>query len=798
MMTNEQLKVRFETDGTVFHEATSASMPERLEIGRGAGCGCRVPRSDRFVSPRHALLEKAEEGVFISDLGSMNGIYLNGQPVSGRRKVAAGEVYSIGGTLMYVEVDDSAEREEGEKEHRLEQLSGGDRGRMWRLTAERTVVGSAADADIRIPDLLVSRHHAAFELKPDGSCWIRDLKSRNGTKVNGTTLAADAIETGCMLKDGDVVSVAFVDYRFLDRRVIHVRSHFLATVLVVVITLALALGAWFLCRAFMPSAHSIRFLAERLASEGEFELAEEKLAEALDASGADDDGESRRETILKVRSWRATSQVWSGIKAALAGDDPYYEEIDGRFATLITADYDNWKWNASDAPEELRAAKATHALLSSMLTSETAFTAAEPTVAHISALCAESHAALEAAKELNLPYLEKPQQRLGSLVEEMDSSLAECAALEKAMSSFTSFDRASDVLADLKAIVATNAVRTAARREAGESVSPLVANMGADFLAPIEAFVKSHAILKANYSAAANGRYGAYCEELPLPAEQCQVFALLPARRDELVAENRAVGEIVRQLANFRGQMLAAGLHPGRPTPEIENLFDESRLEKVFACDSFEAPPPGYGDRKASGVYDETLGVYAFFSYLQSLDGEFDAAVLDERFLPLVFAVPRKLETLSTYLDFAYGRIRSRYNATLERIRASAPRQSEIAAWGRYAEKLEARLSAFVRALYKRSLAEAGSRTGVIAGAMALRLVPEGSQLLPEDFRETVYAQFRELRRRTGAVAVEEDPHTPDEIASRDRRAFELAIPGDTYIRQIWVDRFKSKGDKAR
>lgn len=798
MMTNEQLKVRFEKDGTVFHEATSASLPERLEIGRGARCGCRVPRSDRFVSPRHALLEKTEEGVFISDLGSMNGIYLGGQPVTGRRKIAAGEVYSIGGSLMYVEIDDSAEREEGETEHRLEQLSGGDRGRIWRLTAERTVVGSAADADIRISDLLVSRHHAAFELKPDGSCWIRDLKSCNGTKVNGTPLAADAIETGRMLKDGDVVSVAFVDYRFLDRRVVHVRSHFLATVLVAVLTIALALGAWFLYRAVMPSAHSIRLSAERLASEGEFELAEERLAAAIDASGADDDGESRRETIQKIRSWHATSRIWSGIKAALAGEDPYYGEIDGRFATIITADYDNWKWNASEAPEELRAAKATHALLSSLLSSEAAFTSSEPTVAHISVLCAESHAALEAAAELNLPYLAKPQKQLGALVEEMDRSLAECAALEKAMSSFSSVDRASAVLAELKAIVATNAVRMTARREAGEPVSPLVANRGAEFLSPIEAFADSHAVLEANYAAAASGRFGAYREELPLPTEQCQVFALLPARRDELVAENRTVGEIVRQLANFRSQMLEAGLHPGRPTEEIETLFDEARLEKVFACDSFEAPPPGYGDRKASGVYDETLGVYAFFAYLQSLDGEFDAAVLDERFLPLVFAVPRKLEALSTYLDFAYGRIRSRYNATLERIRAHDPQRNEIAAWGRYAEKLEARLSAFVRALYKRSLSEAGSRTGVIAGAMALRLVPEGSQLLPEDFRATVYAQFRELRRRTGAVAIEEDPRTPDEIASRDRRAFELAIPGDTYIRQIWVDRFKAKEDKAR
>ncbi|MFI1938026.1 FHA domain-containing protein [Streptomyces purpureus] len=50
----------------------------------------------------------------------------------------------------------------------------------------RTVrIGRGADNDLVIDDLVVSRHHAELRAHPDGTYWIDDLGSHNGTFLNG-------------------------------------------------------------------------------------------------------------------------------------------------------------------------------------------------------------------------------------------------------------------------------------------------------------------------------------------------------------------------------------------------------------------------------------------------------------------------------------------------------------------------------------------------------------------------------------------------------------------------------------
>ncbi len=49
----------------------------------------------------------------------------------------------------------------------------------------RIVAGRDEDCDLRLPDRKVSRRHAEFSLRTDGSILIRDLNSANGTIVDG-------------------------------------------------------------------------------------------------------------------------------------------------------------------------------------------------------------------------------------------------------------------------------------------------------------------------------------------------------------------------------------------------------------------------------------------------------------------------------------------------------------------------------------------------------------------------------------------------------------------------------------
>lgn len=65
--------------------------------------------------------------------------------------------------------------------------------------------GRSPEADIMIPNSKVSRLHA--EIKPwDGDYVVKDLKSRNGTFVNGNRVEA------CVLKPGDILRLGDTDF----------------------------------------------------------------------------------------------------------------------------------------------------------------------------------------------------------------------------------------------------------------------------------------------------------------------------------------------------------------------------------------------------------------------------------------------------------------------------------------------------------------------------------------------------------------------------------------------------------
>jgi pSer/pThr/pTyr-binding forkhead associated (FHA) protein len=75
-------------------------------------------------------------------------------------------------------------------------------GQRWMLNST-CIVGRDPNCDIPIPNRQVSRHHARFTPTTDGVV-LEDLASKNGTHYNGK-LVGEAV----ILKDGDVIQIAF-------------------------------------------------------------------------------------------------------------------------------------------------------------------------------------------------------------------------------------------------------------------------------------------------------------------------------------------------------------------------------------------------------------------------------------------------------------------------------------------------------------------------------------------------------------------------------------------------------------
>jgi pSer/pThr/pTyr-binding forkhead associated (FHA) protein len=79
----------------------SFDLGEELTVGRAAGCGVPLPE-DTFVSQLHARIFRRDGRLFVEDLGSTNGTYLNRKPVSAPVPIRKGDRLQIGKTVLEV------------------------------------------------------------------------------------------------------------------------------------------------------------------------------------------------------------------------------------------------------------------------------------------------------------------------------------------------------------------------------------------------------------------------------------------------------------------------------------------------------------------------------------------------------------------------------------------------------------------------------------------------------------------------------------------------------------------------
>jgi pSer/pThr/pTyr-binding forkhead associated (FHA) protein len=76
--------------------------PVALTLGR-SGDNALPLGGDEFASGHHARIESQRDGVWIFDLGSTNGTYVNGERVDGRHRLRPGDVVQVGETELRFE-----------------------------------------------------------------------------------------------------------------------------------------------------------------------------------------------------------------------------------------------------------------------------------------------------------------------------------------------------------------------------------------------------------------------------------------------------------------------------------------------------------------------------------------------------------------------------------------------------------------------------------------------------------------------------------------------------------------------
>lgn len=82
-------------------EGQTFDLDDELTIGRASGCGVSMP-DDIYASTLHACLFRHNEQLWVEDLGSTNGTYINSEKIAQAQRLGKGDVLQVGSTVFEV------------------------------------------------------------------------------------------------------------------------------------------------------------------------------------------------------------------------------------------------------------------------------------------------------------------------------------------------------------------------------------------------------------------------------------------------------------------------------------------------------------------------------------------------------------------------------------------------------------------------------------------------------------------------------------------------------------------------
>jgi NADPH-dependent 2,4-dienoyl-CoA reductase/sulfur reductase-like enzyme/pSer/pThr/pTyr-binding forkhead associated (FHA) protein len=173
---------------------------------------CQIPLRDPALSAFHAQLVRHAAGLYVRDLGSSSGTWVNGQCLFGPHSLRDGDRLRLG-QLELVFRSSALPRQAPDVQQkslagpRLEVRSGGALGLSFALGPNPVLLGSGPECGIRLTDPSIGVRHA--ELRFAGNAHsVLDLGSPSGSFVRGTRLTPNQ---PVLLSEGEWLRFGTVD-----------------------------------------------------------------------------------------------------------------------------------------------------------------------------------------------------------------------------------------------------------------------------------------------------------------------------------------------------------------------------------------------------------------------------------------------------------------------------------------------------------------------------------------------------------------------------------------------------------
>ena len=750
---NVNMVIVLSCSGEELYRLSTADFVEEISIGRSPECTWSVGHVDSSTSSRHAMISRRKSDFYLTDLGSRNGIFLNERKIK-EIKLAPGMNLHLGDCVLAV-VPEGTKTAPRFKPHYLKYVDDQGKNIRIKLLPGTIKIGGGGKCNVVLNSSLVSTPHASITRKNDGSCWIKDLSSRNGTAVNSLELPA---KTERMLKNGDVISLADVELVYNDGSATQNVLKMTVALLTLVVTACICMGVYYSYMQVAPSSQEMLAQAREAAKSCEFERARELVASASTARNANHTENERKLLLARLDAWEMSARRWEELKTLLLNKN--FKMVPQLLGVMDLKYITSWDWNETEAVQARTQIEYIRELFDAFTMLEMVCNTPSASMAQLEKACAQLDSLIARAPV-------SPTEYMANTLEFARTLAVRTVAVTNAMKVYDQCLKqlntpSADPAGALKKLEAANARYRA----------PIITGKIATLLPLLYSVEQARGRLSARWELIREMRFEESRNmQVAIPENKLQLKGL-----DALIAElnnkNAQAAEVAGTLQVLCRTLSNQQIAPGADTPALAVLNSKNNMDKVFACDTLDFAPVKRLRSKGEGKYDEIVGVEYMYGVLSLLRS---AANPRTR-----YNIP--FETVLERSAYQVGQIE--FLLRYLQLSKLADSTGKLGDYQKYLRSQLALRDRIIDNMHKRiAAAKAGSREYFIAHGIAYTL-KKGSY--DKAMLQKLGKEFADFRTRLQDMSRQYNEALPEDAIKLRDAVLKVGLPGDPVVKRMW------------